>query len=182
MELRKRLLEILKEKAVFRFKEAIKLASGGTSNYYIDCRQVTLDPEGCYLVGELFWELADSLGATAVVGLTLGADPLVVSTGLAAYRRKKPLKMAIVRKEAKTHGLQRRIEGPPLSETERVLVVEDVATTGASALMAVDALEAEFKCKIIAISAIVNREEGAKEAIEKRGIPFIPFFTKEELL
>jgi len=177
---RERLLEILRRKAVQR--GSFRLASGAMSDYYIDCRLVTLDPEGASLLGEIFSDLAISLGATAVAGLTLGADPLVVAAGLTAYQRKKPLKMALVRKEPKSHGQKRRIEGPSFDQKDRVLILEDVATTGASALTAVDAVKDEFNCEIVAVVAVVNRNEGAKQAIEGRGIKFIALFEKEELL
>jgi len=180
MDLKTRLGELLRKDAVLRGR--FVLSSGVESDYYIDCRRVTLSGEGAYLVGELFCELAFSLGATAIAGLTLGADPLVVATGLASYAKGTPLKMAIVRKEGKRHGLQRRIEGPPLDSSDRVLVLEDVATTGSSSLTVVEAVKDEFGCDVVGVVAVVDREAGAEELLRKHGVKFISLFKKDELL
>lgn len=180
MDFRARLGELLRKDALMRGR--FVLSSGVESDYYLDCRRVTLSGEGAYLVGELFSELALSLGATAVAGLTLGADPLVVATGLISYRRGTPLKMVIVRKESKTHGLQRRVEGPPLDASDRVLVLEDVATTGSSSLMAVKAVKEEFGCKVVGVAAVVDRGAGAEELLRKHGVRFVSLFKKDELL
>jgi len=180
MDKRKRLLELLREKAVLRGR--FVLASGKVSDRYVDCRRVTLDAEGAELVGELVFAEVLRRGATAVAGLTMGADPIVVATGLVARRNNYPLKMAIVRKEPKRYGTAGQVEGPPLERGDRVVVVEDVATTGASALKAAQVILRQFNCRIAAVLALVDRNEGAEERIQRHGLEFIALFEVEELL
>lgn len=180
MGLKAELRELLRQEAVLR--GSFRLSGGATSDYYIDCRRVTLTPKGAHIIGRLFCELAESLNATAVAGLTLGADPLIIATGLASYAEDRPIKMAIVRKESKTHGLQRRIEGPPLKPSDRVLVLEDVTTTGGSVLTAVRAIREEYGCEVVGAASVVDRMEGAEKLLNENGIKFFSLFKKDELV
>ena len=171
---------MLRERAVLRGR--FVLASGRVSDYYIDARRVTLDAEGAELVGEAVYGEALRRGATAVAGLTMGADPMVVAAGLVARRNNYPLKMAIVRKEKKSHGTGSQIEGPPLDKSDRVLIVEDTSTTGTSALAAAEAVLREFGCQIAGVWALVDRGEGAAEKIRRHGFEFVALFSVKELL
>ncbi len=180
MDEKSRLRTLLKEKAVLRGR--FVLASGRKSDYYIDCRRVTLDAEGAELVGAVVLEEAIRCGAGALAGLTMGADPMIVAAGMTARARGYPLKMAIVRKERKTHGTRGQVEGPPLLKKDRVLVVEDVTTTGTSALTAAEAVMREFGCRVAGVFALVDRGEGAAGKLKRHGIAFRAFAAVSELL
>jgi orotate phosphoribosyltransferase len=171
-------LERLKEKvrSAFTTGEFI-LSSGAKSNYYFDCRLVTLDQEGSALCAEALLKEIRKAKATAVGGMTLGADPLVSTIGLLAYQKKIRLKLFYVRKEPKEHGTRRRMEGPPLEPDDRVAIVEDVVTSGRSALTACEAVRREFGCKIVGVFAILDRLEGGRAAIESAGYPLHSLFT-----
>lgn len=183
---REQLKALLLEKSV-RTGE-FTLASGKTSDLYIDCRVTTMDPRGALLVGVVGWEaLAGSLdekGVTpqAIGGMTLGADPVALAVGMAAAQAapERGLQVFTVRKEPKGHGRGKRIEGN-FSEGDTVVVVDDVITTGGSTLKAIDAIEAEGGRVALAL-VLVDREEGGREAIEARGIPVLPLFTRRSLL
>lgn len=164
------------------------LASGRESDLYIDCRVTTLDCHGANLVGELGWRrLRDELAArrlraAALGGMTMGADPIALAVGMTSARRhpEEALQVFTVRKEAKGHGCTRRIEGN-FAAGDAVVVVDDVITTGGSTLRAVDAIEAEGGRVVLAL-VLVDREEGGRQAIEARGIPVLPLFTRTDLL
>ncbi len=145
------------------------LASGRTSDLYIDARLTTMSPDGLALIGPLALELlADSRWTVdAVGGLTLGADPIAYAVAYASTMARGPgewVRAFTVRKQAKAHGTGQRIEGP-FRPGDRVAVVEDVITTGGSALHAVDAVRAAGGT-IVGVLAVVDREEGGREAIE----------------
>lgn len=180
MDKRVRLLDLLRRKAVLRGK--FVLSSGKASNYYIDARRVTLDPEGAEIVGELVCEEAIKRGATGVAGLTMGADPIVVAAALIARRKNYPLKMVVVRKEQKKYGTKSQVEGPPLERRDRILIVEDTLTTGTSVLKAAEVVIREFNCQIAGVFALVDRCEGGEERIRRHGFDFIALFRVEELL
>jgi orotate phosphoribosyltransferase len=179
---RERLRELILNTAVIRGR--VTLSSGREADYYIDLRRVTLHHEGAPLVGHLMFELLTAAGfgqgkVDAVGGLTLGADPVATSLLHAAAARGRNLDAFVVRKDAKAHGLQRRIEGPDV-EGRNVVVVEDTSTTGASALAAVAALR-EAGAKVLAVAVIVDRDTGAREAIETERIPYHYLFRLAEL-
>ena len=170
---RNQLLTLLAERSAKRGD--FVLASGRRSELYVDCRLTTMSPEGQRLVGELGLAELRSAGwdADAVGGLTLGADPIAYAIAHAsafAYERGDgPLVRAFtVRKQAKEHGTGRRIEGPFVAG-DRVVVVEDVITTGGSALTAVEAIR-EAGGVVLGVLAVVDREEGGREAIEATGL------------
>ena len=147
------------------------LASGRTSEFYIDCRLTTMSPEGLALVGPLGLAALDATGwrVDSVGGLTLGADPVSYAIAYASALAGRPLRAFTVRKEAKAHGTGRLIEGP-FRTGDRVAVVEDVVTTGGSALRAIAAVRAAGG-EVAGVLALVDREEGGREAIEAEGVP-----------
>jgi orotate phosphoribosyltransferase len=177
MDDRGRLLELIKTYALKRGH--FVLSSGRESTYYLDGRLVTLSAEGAYLTGRLIWEAIRDLQVDAVGGPTLGADPMATAVAIASYMDGRPIPAFIVRKEAKGHGTGRLAEGP-LPEHARVAVVDDTITSGASVLKAIDALEAQG-CRITVVVALVDRLEGAGEAITERGYTYLPLFTIRDL-
>jgi len=175
-----RLVALLRARSV-RQGEFV-LSSGRRSSYYIDCRRTTMHAEGLTLIGslglsairELAWR-CDSVG-----GLTLGADPVAYAIAAASAAKPPLLHAFTVRKAAKAHGTGRRIEGcfdPGMT----VVVVEDVITTGSSALQAIAALQAEG-ARVSGVLAVVDREEGGRDAIERSGIAVHPLVTVSSLL
>ena len=151
------------DKAVVHGK--VVLSSGIEADYYVDLRRVTLDHEAAPLVGAVMRELTADLHFDAVGGLTLGADP--VATAM-MHAKGRPLDAFVVRKEGKAHGLQRRIEGPDVTD-RHVLAVEDTSTTGSSVLAAVDALR-EAGAEVVAVAVIVDRGAGA--AVRDAGLEY----------
>lgn len=177
---RDRLLEILRERSLERGD--FVLASGARSNYYVDCRRTTMHAEGQVLVGQLGWELlkGSGLGPDAVGGLTMGADPVSFALAYTSWLAGDPLHAFSVRKQAKEHGTGKRIEG--CFETgNRVIVIEDVITTGGSALDACAAVEAEGG-EVVAVLALLDRESGGREKIEAAGYRVLSLFRISELL
>jgi len=156
------------------------LASGKKSSYYFDSKKTTLLPEGAYLVAaEMLKTLADNdIQADAIGGMTLGADPIVCPVAALSQLAGTPLRAFIVRKETKKHGTGHRIEGN-LEPNSRVVVVDDVVTTGGSTLRAIEAAE-EAGFRIVAVLCIVDREEGGTERLSRW--PFYPLFRKAEIL
>ncbi|MCP2605251.1 orotate phosphoribosyltransferase [Candidatus Aminicenantes bacterium AH-873-B07] len=176
--MKERLIEILKEKSVITGVEII-LTSGRKSNYYIDCKMTTLDPEGANLVGKLILEVLEPYQIDAIGGYTLGADPIVSAVATISYQVGKPLPAFIVRKEPKKHGEQKMIEGP-FKAGWKVAIIDDVCTTGGSILKACKAVE-EAGGEIVLTMVIVDRLEGGRENIEKNGYKFISLLTKKDL-
>ena len=179
---RARLAQLLAERSLFR--ESVVLASGRRSDYYLDVRQVLLDPEGAYLSGRLSYPLLAPSGPRAVGGLTLGADPLVCAVSAAAYADGTHWTGFYVRKEAKKHGLQHWIEGPFIEEGTPVAIVDDVLTSGGSMLTALEKARAAG-AEVVAALVVVDREEDdgrAKVEAEMGGAPLHALFTAQELL
>lgn len=182
MDLRKqRLLEILLTKAfAYRADPPFQLSSGGTSQYYVDCKPVVLSAEGQTLVGALGYEAAQHLGATAVGGLTLGADPIACAIAHHSFSRSTVLHAFVVRKQAKGHGTLRWIEGE-VPAGSRVVVVDDVLTTGKSTLTAVErARDAGLLVNDAII--LVDRQEGGAQALAAAGIEVHALATVSELM
>ena len=161
------------------------LASGKESDLYCDCRITALDARGANLIGEVGWQLVqDEIlpkfpEACSIGGMTMGADPISLAIGMYSANAEKPLCVFTVRTEAKDHGRGKRIEGN-FSAGQQVIVVDDVITTGGSTLKAIDAIEAEGG-KVVAALVLVDRQEGGREAIESRGIPVFPMFTRASI-
>lgn len=164
-ELKARLIALVTELAVRR--GTFTLASGATASYYIDARVPTLHHEAGPLIGVLLQQLTADWQFEAVGGLTLGADPVALAMLHAPGR---PLDAFVVRKAVKDHGTGKRIEGPSVAG-RRVLAVEDTSTTGGSVLTAVDAL-VETGATVVGVATVIDRETGAREAIEARGLPY----------
>jgi orotate phosphoribosyltransferase len=176
--LRRELHRLLTERA-FTFGDFM-LASGRCSDFYFNGKQVTLEGRGLYLVSRLILDRCRDLHIDAIGGLTLGADP--IAAGVAALSgQDAPLRAFIVRKDAKDHGTGKLIEGPPLRAGDRVMVVDDVITTGGSLLQAVDALR-DQPVEIVEALAVVDREEGGREAIEARGLSVHALFVRSEFV
>jgi orotate phosphoribosyltransferase len=177
---RHRLLELLRRNA-FQEREVV-LSSGRTSNFYIDCKQVSLDAEGACLIGELFHCMIDEVApeAVAVGGLTLGADPLATATSLMSFQRGRPRAAFIVRKEPKGHGTNQWLEATKLAPGARVVVLEDVVTTGASTLKAIERVRlAGFE--VVHAIGLVDRLEGGREAVTCEA-PLTTLFTRRDFL
>lgn len=176
----RRLASILREESIRRGH--FVLASGRTSDYYLDCRRTTLHPEGAHLVGRLVLDAVRRRGwdASAVGGLTLGADPVATSVALVSHLEGTPMRAFLVRKETKSHGTGQRIEGAPPAGS-RVVIVEDVVTSGGSALQALAAAR-EGGLVPVGVVAIVDREEGGRAAIEAAGLELECLFTARQLL
>jgi orotate phosphoribosyltransferase len=176
---RQRLIDILQRDALKL--GTFKLASGRMSHYYVDGRRITLSSEGAALVAAgVLDQLAARYGVKAIGGLTLGADPIVGATlALAALRGRNDLLGFLVRKEAKTHGTGKLVDGP-LVPGSTVAIVDDVATTGGSSLQAVSAVET-LGCKVAAVIVVLDRLEGAAEAFSACGLPFCPLLTIRDL-
>lgn len=178
MSHRDELLEILMKKSFKRGE--FTLTSGAKSNYYINGKLTTLDSRGAYLVARIFLAMIADDVPDAVGGLTLGADPVIGSMLSLAGMEDLPLKGFIVRKAAKQHGTQSLVEGS-LSEGDRVVIIEDVTTTGGSSLKAIEAVQA-LGCKVTKVLVIVDRQQGAAENLKKIGCRLESIFTVEELL
>ena len=148
----------------------VTLASGKQADYYIDLRRVTLDGVAAPLVGAVMRALVADWEFGAVGGLTLGADPVAVAMLHDAAHAGRRLDAFVVRKEAKAHGLQRRIEGTEVAG-RRVLVVEDTSTTGGSAMTAVEAVR-EAGAEVVGVAVLVDRDTGAREVVEAAGLPY----------
>jgi len=177
---RQRLIKLLSERSVKTGR--FTLASGKISDFYVDARVTTMSPEGLALVGPLAIQIFKSAGweLDAVGGLTLGADPIAYSISYASNLTPPLLRAFTIRKEAKTHGTSKLIEGA-FQHGDRVVVVEDVITTGQSALKAIDAVLAAG-ARIAGVFALVDREEGGREAIEQAGYEVISVTRRRELI
>ena len=179
--MRDRLLTLLKRDAYRRGE--FTLSSGRKSEHYVNCKPVTLSGEGLSLVCPMFLECIDQ-DADAVGGLTLGADPLVSGIAMAAWLNEwKSLNALIVRKEPKGHGTQAWIEGPVLSEGSKVTVIEDVITTGGSAIKAALKLR-DAGYVVERVVSIINRQEGTEgaDAMDAAGLELYSLFSLEELV
>lgn len=175
-ELKAELLKCIQEKAVIRGLR--KLASGKESNFYIDGKQVTLDAKGLFLTAKVIYGMVHSVHADAIGGPTLGADPIAAAVALLSSQSGHPLKAFLVRKAAKDHGIEKLIEGPALHEGDRVVMVEDVITTGQSVLRAIQEVE-KTKAKVVKVICLVDRNEGATEALA--AYQYTPIFTLRDL-
>jgi orotate phosphoribosyltransferase len=175
---KQQLLEVLAEKS-FRLGE-VKLSSGGTSDYYVDCRTTTLDSRGSRLTGEVFLEEIRSQGwkPEAIGGLTMGADPIVVAVAVVSGE----LNGFLVRKAEKQHGTGQRIEGFR-KKSAPVVIVDDVCTTGASTIQAIEAAR-DFGFQVVGIMCLVERKEAnGRPNVEKAaaGIPFVSIFNNNDV-
>jgi len=180
-EMKKRLAELILERS-FRYSEdpPFTLSSGRKSPYYFDCKPTTLDPEGMNLIGHLVFDLLKDSPVTAAGGLTLGADPIANALSLISYQRGRPIKSFIVRKDVKGHGTKNKIEGN-VKAGEKIAVIDDVVTTGAST---VTAIESARDAGLIVERAVVliDREEGGMENIRALVERVDPVLTRSEIM
>ena len=179
---RTRLLEILRTLSFERRK--VILASGRESDFYIDCKRIALTAEGHVLIGRLMFERVRKIQplVRGVGGLTLGADPIASAIALTSFLEGEPVDALIVRKEPKGHGTGQWIEGrKTIPDGSRVVVIEDVVTTGGSALKAIERCRAE-RLEPVACLALVDRAEGGREAIEAQGVPLQALFERKDFI
>jgi orotate phosphoribosyltransferase len=172
---REELLAAIRDKAIVHGD--VVLSSGQRASWYIDLRRVLLDGRVAPLAGRVMLDATADLRYDAVGGLTLGADPVAAAMMHAAAAQGRTLDAFVVRKSAKTHGLQRRIEGPDVAG-RRVLAVEDTSTTGGSVLTAVDALT-EAGAQVAGVAVLVER--GARDRVAERGLPYLAVFEIADL-
>ena len=173
--------ELLQHLLTHSFKTGdFTLASGQKSNYYINGKATTLDARGAYLIGRTFLAMIADDVPDAIGGLTLGADPIIGAMLALAGLEDLPLRGFIVRKAVKEHGTKSLVEGE-LREGERVVIIEDVVTTGGSSLQAIAAVKA-LGCEVRRVLAVVDREQGGRAALAAQGCRLESVFTAAELL
>ena len=174
------LITLLAERSAKRGQ--FTLASGKQSDFYIDARLTTMSPEGLSIIGPLALSVLRGTGwnVDAIGGLTLGADPISYAISYASAASDHPLRAFTVRKEPKAHGTGRLLEGP-LREGDRVAVIEDVITTGGSALRAIEAVH-NARASVAGVLALVDRGEGGRQAIEKAGVSVISLVTADQII
>jgi orotate phosphoribosyltransferase len=174
------LVTLLAERSTRRGK--FTLASGKQSEYYIDARLTTMSPEGLSVIGRLGLSTLRQTGwaIDAIGGLTLGADPISYAISYASAESDHPLRAFTVRKETKAHGTGKLIEGP-FTEGDHVAVIEDVITTGGSALRAIEAVRAVHGT-VEGVLALVDREEGGRQAIESAGVSIISLVSASQII
>lgn len=179
---REQLAALVRELAVVRGR--VTLASGRESDYYVDMRRATLHHAAAPLIGHVLLDALEEAGLgpgeiDAVGGLTMGADPVATALLHAAASRGLDLDAFVVRKDAKEHGMRRRIEGPDVAG-KRVVVVEDTSTTGGSPLAAIAALRAAG-ARVVGVAVVVDRSTGARERIEAEGVPYLAVLGLDDL-
>jgi len=178
---RVRLIDIIREKS-FRSGVEMKLASGRSSSFYFNMKPTMLDPEGAMLIGQLLLGALADEDIALVGGLELGAVPLATAVAIASHAAGRPLPAFFVRKQAKEHGTQSLVDGLPAGATlagRRVAILEDVTTTGGSAMKAIEAVRAAGGSVAVVVT-LVDRREGATEAFAAAGIPFKALLTIED--
>ncbi|MBI4395288.1 MAG: orotate phosphoribosyltransferase [Candidatus Omnitrophica bacterium] len=178
-ELKAKLLILVRKEAFIRLPQPIRLSSGKLSDIYFDGRKVTLHPEGMKLFAEAILELVDLNQIDAVGGPSIGADPIGTAVSLFAYLNKgKIIPAFLVRKEPKEYGLQKQIEGADIKPGMRILVVEDIITTGKNVLNTISIIEG-LGAKVVQVVCLLDRNEGGSEAL--RAYHLTPVFTREEV-
>jgi len=179
--MKERLIELVLEKA-FKYSEepVFKLVSGRMSNYYFNCKAVTLHPEGMHLIGNIIFEMIKDSDAKGIGGLTLGADPIAGAVAYTSFLKGRPFEAFVVRKSAKSHGTMQWIEGN-ITGGDRVVIVDDVITTGKSTIEAINKAK-EAGLDVIKVIALVDRQEGGRENIEALGHRVEAVVTREEVM
>lgn len=180
--IKNQLLKLLVEKSFNYSKDPVfTLQSGRKSQFYINCKTTSLNPEGMAHIGELLFEhFIRNKGIQAVGGLTLGADPLAFAVAMYSYTQKAPVRPFVIRKNAKGHGLKKWIEGE-FFQGERVAILDDVVTTGESTINAIQRARESGLLVEFAV-CLVDREEGGRENIEREKTSLYSLFTKKDLL
>jgi orotate phosphoribosyltransferase len=175
---KKQLRDIIAAKSLSRGGD-FKLASGVTSAYYFDMKPSVMDPDGARLTGELILEAVADIELDCVGGMALGAVPIVATVAMASSGGARPLPGFLVRKEVKERGTEKQVEGN-MVKGGQVLIVEDVTTTGGSAMQAVDAVRREGDGHVPVVVTVVDRLEGAEETFKKEGIRLISILTRKD--
>lgn len=181
MNMLKELTDLILEKSLKVSEEPIfELASGKKSNLYIDCRKTTKNARGAYLIGNIIYDKISNLDVDAIGGLTMGADPVADAVAYTSAIKGKLINSFSVRKKAKEHGLKRVIEGD-FNNGDRVVIVDDVATTGQSTIEAIENARAGG-LQVVKVIILVDRQEGGRENILKHDVDFEAILTKQDLL
>jgi orotate phosphoribosyltransferase len=173
---RQKLLAIISRASLLQGRE-FRLTSGGSSNFFIDLKKTMLDPEGASLLADLLFDKIRTENVDCIGGMETGAIPIVAVVCMRSWPE-KPVKGFFIRKEAKGHGTDQRVDGP-LDRGSRVILFEDVTTTGSSLMRAVDQTR-QFQCTVLKVIAVVDRLEGAVENFRKAGIIFEALFTRRD--
>jgi orotate phosphoribosyltransferase len=174
---KKKLKDLIQQKAFLRrqpHEKPFKLASGGTSPVFFDCKMVTQDPEGIALVGEIIYGMVKDYKLQGIGGIETGAIPICTAVSLISFEKGTPIPAFWVRHKVKEHGTMNKIEGG-LKPNSKVVIVDDVTTEGNSVSEAVDEV-LKMNCKIVEIITMVDREKGAHEKFENAGLKFSPLF------
>jgi len=179
--MKQELITLLCQKS-FQYSQepTFKLVSGKMSRYYVNCRPVTLSPRGMYLVGHLFYDAVKTLNVTGIGGLTFGADPMAVATAFVSELKGNPIKALSIRKNRKDHGIVKWIEGD-MRAGERVVIIDDVATTGGSTVKAIERARSEG-LEVVKAIVLVDRQEGGIENISEHVNDVSSIVTRDELL
>ena len=176
---REQLFELLKKNAFLKGK--VILSSGKESDYYLDARLVTLSAAGAYHTARIMLDMVKDGAPDAIGGPTLGADPMVGAIGSLSHQQGGSLDTFIIRKAPKAHGKQRQVEGPLLKEGARVVIIDDVATTGKAFVESIEVLS-KMNVKVLKAICVIDRQEGTREALAKFGVPLQSIFTAGEFL
>jgi len=179
-ELKSRLARLLID---LSYKEGdFTLTSGKKSDYYFDCKQTALHPEGGFLIGRLFFEMLGKYDVDGVGGMTLGADPLITGVTVVSYVEGRPLPGFIIRKKSKGHGTNQYLEGlANFKQGDKVVLLEDVCTTGGTLITAAERVR-DAGLEIVGVLAVLDREEGGRERLKEAGMELDAIFTRKELL
>jgi len=179
--MKKLLTELILKKAFKYSKEpTFKLVSGAMSNYYFNCKAVTLHPEGMYLIGNIIFDMIKNDNIKGIGGLTLGADPIANAVAYTSHLKKYPIEAFVVRKSAKSHGTMQWIEGN-IKAGDRVVIVDDVITTGKSTIEAINRAK-EGGLDIVKIIALIDRQEGGRINIEALGYKVEAVITRDAVM
>jgi orotate phosphoribosyltransferase len=179
--MKNQLIDLVIEKSFKYSQEPIfKLVSGRMSNYYFNCKAVTLHPAGMYIIGNLIYDMITHLKISGIGGLTLGADPIAGAVAYTSYLRKNRVEAFVVRKSAKSHGTMQWIEGN-VKSGDRVVIVDDVITTGKSTIEAITRAK-KAGLNIVDVIALIDRQEGGKENIREIGFDVRAVLTRDEVM
>lgn len=179
--MKQELIKIICEKS-FKYSEepTFKLASGKMSSFYVNCKPTILSPRGMYLTGHLVYEAIKNLKVNGVGGLTFGADPIAVAASFASGLKDDPIKAFSIRKEQKDHGIIKWVEGD-LSKGDRVVIIDDVVTTGGSTIKAIERARAEG-LEVVRVVTLVDRQEGGVENVQEYVKDVSAIITRDELM
>jgi len=179
MDMKRELIEIICKKSFKYTREpSFKLVSGKMSRFYVNCKPTTMSPRGMFLVGHLVFDVIKDLKADGIGGLTFGADPMAMATAFVSELKGSPVNAFSIRKTQKDHGIIRWIEGD-MKPGQRVVIIDDVVTTGGSTIKAIERARAEG-LQPVAAFALVDRQEGGREAIAALGVKVHALFTRED--